>query len=199
MFYDLPLNRRFSMTFYTPPDDDPKGDEDKTPKGGGKDDDDDEGNSALEAQVKKWRDLARKNERTAKENADAAKKLEELESANKSEIDKAKDAQTKAEENARGLERELTRLRVAIRKGLSETQARRLVGENEEELEADADELLETFKPASDDGGKQSSNGNSSKPKENLKPGTAPKEEPQETDPAKLADLVPRGTFSFSK
>jgi predicted RNase H-like nuclease (RuvC/YqgF family) len=40
---------------------------------------------------------------------------------------------------------EVLRLRVALKKGLSETQAKRLVGKTEEELEADADDLLASF------------------------------------------------------
>lgn len=40
---------------------------------------------------------------------------------------------------------ETLKLRVALRKGLTEVQAKRLVGSTEEELEADADELLESF------------------------------------------------------
>lgn len=40
---------------------------------------------------------------------------------------------------------ETLKLRVALRKGLSEVQAKRLVGTTEDELEADADELVESF------------------------------------------------------
>lgn len=40
---------------------------------------------------------------------------------------------------------EVLKLRVALKKGLTEVQARRLVGTNEEELEADADELVASF------------------------------------------------------
>jgi len=44
-----------------------------------------------------WKQKAREQEKRAKENADAARRLGELEDANKSEIDKAMDRVTKAE------------------------------------------------------------------------------------------------------
>lgn len=40
---------------------------------------------------------------------------------------------------------EVLKLRVALKKGLTETQAKRLIGNSEEELEADADALVESF------------------------------------------------------
>jgi len=40
---------------------------------------------------------------------------------------------------------ELLRLRVALKKGLNESQAKRLIGKTEEELVKDADELLASF------------------------------------------------------
>jgi hypothetical protein len=40
---------------------------------------------------------------------------------------------------------ELLRLRVALKKGLNDSQAKRLIGTTEEELLADADELLKSF------------------------------------------------------
>lgn len=40
---------------------------------------------------------------------------------------------------------ETLKLRVALRKGLNETQAKRLVGSTEEELESDADALVQSF------------------------------------------------------
>ena len=142
-------------------------------------------------EVAKWKSLARKHEARAKENAGAAKRLKELEDADKTELQKATDkAATEATEHAK-TRGELLRLRVAMRKGLTETQAKRLVGETEEELEADADELLASFKPQ-DDASSDTDNGKPTRPKERLRPGAAPDEEPDETDPRKLADIVPR-------
>lgn len=139
-------------------------------------------------EVTKWKALSRKHEAQAKANAAAAKRLAELEDAQKSEAERAADKVAQAEKAAHSATSELARLRVAMRKGLTEAQAKRLVGETEEELEADADELLASFghKDADGDAGKPT------RPKERLRSGAAPEEEPDETDPRKLADMVPR-------
>jgi hypothetical protein len=144
-----------------------------------------------DAEIAKWKALSRKHEGQAKANSDAAKRLQEIEDANKSEVQKIADAKAASDKAAASAQGELMRLRVAMRKGLTETQAKRLMGDTEEELEADADELLETFgaqrEPDSDkDGGKPT------RPKERLRSGAAPDEEPDETDPQKLAADVPR-------
>jgi len=111
----------------------------------------------------RWKAEARKWEGRAKENfsskvgipwdevTTAAQKFNELESKNKTDGEKAEAARKTAEERAVKAERDAMLLRVAMRKGLTDVQARRLVGSTEEELETDADELLKTFKPASDD------------------------------------------------
>lgn len=52
------------------------------------------------SEVEKWKALARKNEAQARANAAAAKKLEDLEAAQKSDLDREKDRATKAEERA---------------------------------------------------------------------------------------------------
>lgn len=72
------------------------------------------------------------------------------EAARQSETDaerQAREAEERKqrEEQAKGLELDNARLRVALAKGLSETQAKRLVGNTAEELAADADELLREF------------------------------------------------------
>lgn len=109
-----------------------------------------------------WVAEARKWEKRAKDNSDAAARLKELEDAQKSEADKLKERIAELEPTAK----EAARLRVALDKGLTAKQARRLSGETEEELSADADDLLEdlgTPKPkvperpkGPDDGGKPS-------------------------------------------
>jgi membrane protein involved in colicin uptake len=142
------------------------------------------------AEAEKWKALSRKHESQAKTNAEAAKRLKELEDAAKSELQKATDGKASADRQAAEQRAEAMRLRVALRKGLTETQAKRLVGESEEELEADADELLASFtqtKGSAADGG-----GKPTRPKERLRPGASSDEEPEETDPRKLAAAVPR-------
>lgn len=128
------------------------------------------------AEVEKWKALARKNEEQAKKNAEAAKRLQELEDEKKSEAEKLQDRIAELEPSAH----EAKKLRVALRKGLTETQAKRLVGDTVEELEADADDLIESFKSE----GKPSAS-----PRENLKSGAAPDTEPEE-DPDKIADRI---------
>jgi hypothetical protein len=125
-----------------------------------------------------------------KEKKDLEAKLKELEDKDKSEVEKLADKSKTAEGRAATAEAEVLRLKVALRKGLTETQAKRLVGSNEEELEKDAEELLESFKPADGDDRRTPPPG---KPKEDLKGGGDPTDTPTEMDPEKLAGVVPRG------
>jgi membrane-associated HD superfamily phosphohydrolase len=97
-------------------------------------------------ELEKWKALARKNEQRAKENADAAKRLQEIEDAQKTETQKMLDRAEAAEKRATELELQALRADVALRKGLTATQAKRLVGTTLDELEADADELLADLK-----------------------------------------------------
>lgn len=144
-------------------------------------------------------DLDRAKEKIHKANSEAAnlrkrlkdleplaKKARELEEASKTTEQKLEERATGAETRATKAEAEAARLRVALRKGLSETQAKRLVGESEEDLEKDADELLESFKG---DGGQEPP----ARPRERLRPGAAPAADAADNDPAKLAEQVPRG------
>lgn len=120
--------------------------------------------------------------------ADAEALAKQYEDANKSEAQKLEERATLAEQQAAAGTREASRLRVALKKGLTETQAKRLVGDTEEELEADADELLASFITPEDEPGQDPPR----RPRERLRPGAAPSSEPEETDPRKLAALVPR-------
>lgn len=128
-----------------------------------------------------------KNERDTlrKEKADR-------EEAEKTDEQKREDAKAAAEKTATEAQREAIRLRVALRKGLDETQSKRLVGETEEELEKDADDLVASFKNE-DEGGNEGGQEPRRRPQERVRPGAVPSSEPEETDPKKLADAVPRG------
>lgn len=132
--------------------------------------------------------ISRKWETRAKENYEAKQELDALKESQKSDTQKLADKATASEKVAATAQGELLRLRVAMRKGLTEPQAKRLIGTTEEELEADADELLDSFtdKTPADKDGKPT------RPKERLRSGAAPDEEPDETDPRKLAATVPR-------
>src|SRR5690606_20385728 len=148
-----------------------------------------------------WKAEARKWERRAKENMEAARRLREAEEAEKTELQKLTERAEAAEKRAAEAEGRLLRLEVAQAKGLTAAQARRLQGATREELEADADELLEAFgakkKPESEpDGDKPDGTGDApvgaavfGRPRERLTPGAAPDREP-EKEPDALADEV---------
>lgn len=150
-----------------------------------------------EEYVKKLRDEAAGNRKRAQE---AEAKVAEYEQAGASEVEKLTAKLTKETERADGAEKKAARLTVALRKGLTETQAKRLIGDTEEDLEKDADELLADFKPEGEGEGEGEPEGEGEgekkeprrRPKERLKPGATPSSEPDETDPVKLADTVPR-------
>lgn len=80
-----------------------------------------------------------------------AGQFDELTDQAKTEQQRATEALTAAEKRAADAEATALRFQVAAEKGLTTAQAKRLVGDTREALEADADELLETFKPANDD------------------------------------------------
>jgi hypothetical protein len=137
------------------------------------------------------------------ENANLRKRLKELEplaeeakqlkEASRSESEKLTDAKTTAEKDAASAKAEAARLRVALKKGLTEVQAKRLIGETEEELEADADELLASFKKDDDPkSGDDPKDDPKRVPKEKTTPGSVPEVNPEEeTDPRKLAEGLP--------
>jgi len=144
-----------------------------------------------------WKTKARKHENSAKallKRAEAAEaENKKHEDANKTEGQKLAEAKTSAEQRATTAEGDLARLRVALSKGLTGDKAlalaKRLVGETEEELAADADELIASFaeentESAEDDDAK------ARRPRERLRPGGVPGAEPDETDPRKLAEQV---------
>jgi hypothetical protein len=128
-------------------------------------------------------------DRLKTEAVDLRTKVKEHDDASKTEQELAAERAATAETTAANATREAARLRVALSKGLTETQAKRLVGETQEELEADADELLASFVQENDDDTGQDP---PRRPRERMRPGAAPGSQPEETDPAKLAALVPR-------
>lgn len=126
-----------------------------------------------------------------------AGQLDQLQAEAKTAEQRAADAQAAADKRIADIEAKVAdaearalRAEVATAKGLNAAQAKRLQGATRDELEADADELLDAFPaPSNDSGGKQPP---TTRPKPNLRGGTDPSEEPVETDPAKLAADVPR-------
>jgi hypothetical protein len=126
-------------------------------------------------------------EKLKKERDSLEKQVKEHTDASKSDQEKLEERAKTAEEKLSATERSLLLLEVASEKGLSSGQAKRLVGDTKEELEADAEELLKSFKDDDDAGG-----GSRRTPKPRLKSGASATTEPDETDPDKLAEQVPR-------
>lgn len=83
-----------------------------------------------------------------KEAADLRTRFKELEDRDKSEADKLAERATAAEDRAAKAEAKVLRAEIALKKGLTPSQAKRLVGATEDELLADADELLADIKGA---------------------------------------------------
>lgn len=79
-----------------------------------------------------------------KELAQHRKAAEEKAAADKTEAERRADAEARAA----AAEQRALRLEVAAEKGLTPAQAKRLVGDTREQLEADADEILTTFPTA---------------------------------------------------
>ena len=138
-----------------------------------------------EAEAAKWRAMARKHEDQAKANMAAAEKLAQREEADKSELQRATEAMAREKQRADEAELRALRAEIASEKGLGPTLARRLLGATREEIEADADALLEAVKGA---GGTPPPAG---RPRETLRSGTTGSEH-EEHDPRKLAAMVPR-------
>lgn len=114
--------------------------------------------------------------------------------ASKSELEKLAERVKAAEEKQAEADARALRAEVAQAKGLTAAQAKRLQGASREELEADADELVEAFGTKADDS-KTAAKANGSgtgRPKEKLRPGAAPDgEAPVNTESAgKIADSI---------
>lgn len=112
-----------------------------------------------ESEAKKWQAISKKTEADNKRNA---ARLKEFEDADKTELEKAQARAAAAEKSAADAVLNALRAQVALDKKLTPSQAKRLVGTTQEELEADADELLADLKnitpgsaPSSDGQGKQ--------------------------------------------
>lgn len=137
---------------------------------------------------KKALDAERKARRDAEQKLKALEdQLKELQDKDKSEVERLRDEVESLKAQAQTSSAAALRAEVAMAKGLTPAQAKRLVGDTREDLEADADEILEAF-PVQGGATPPPSN----KPATDLRGGTEPNDDPVETDPAKLAASVPR-------
>lgn len=102
-----------------------------------------EPDTGTDPEVAKWKALARKHEQQAKANAEAAKRLKEIEDAEKSESQKLAEALEEAKQDAATKGTELARLRAAIKHGLSEDDLDLLGDGTPDEIEARAARLAQ--------------------------------------------------------
>lgn len=86
----------------------------------------------------KWKALARKHEKQAKDLAD---RLQSLEDKDKSDSERLTEKLAQLEKDLATATARADRFEVALDKGLDMTRAKRLTGTTREELEADAEEL----------------------------------------------------------
>lgn len=132
---------------------------------------------ALEAERKAAREAARQVK-------DLQAKLKEFEDRDKSDAEKAAEKLSQAEKRAEEAEAKALRLQVASDKGLSSKQLKYLTGTSQEELEANADQILEDFPEK-----EQPKPPPSRRPSADLGGGTDPTKEP--TDVKSLVDSIP--------
>lgn len=123
-----------------------------------------------------------------------AEKLAELEKANQSAEERLSGERDTFKSRAEKAEAALKRREIAEARAPEHATsaqikavAKRLAGESDDDLEADADELFALLAPAPEAKPKTPS-----RPRERLRGGGDPDDEPEETDPRKLAALVPR-------
>ena len=142
---------------------------------------------------KRTLDALRRERKQARDEAAQLKaKLKEYEDADKSESQRLQDQLAEHQQRASTAEQALRRREIAEAQApehatVSQIKAvaKRLSGDDDDALEADAGELYELIAPAPTSKTPQ-------RPQERLRGGGDPEEPPEETDPAKLAALVPR-------
>ena len=94
-----------------------------------------------------WKAKSREWEKRAKANADAARRLAEIEESQKSEAQRAQEALAAAQSEAEKAKSEALRWRVGVAAGLPADAIGRLQGATEEELAADAQQLASLLAP----------------------------------------------------
>ncbi len=126
-----------------------------------------------------WKSEARKWEKQAKANKDAARRLAEIEKSQESEQQRLERERDEARQQAESNGGELARLRAAMKYGLAEDDLDLLGTGTPEEIDERAKRLADrlgtaTKKPAT------------RRPSESLRGGNDPEREPEETDLRKL-------------
>lgn len=124
-----------------------------------------------------------------KEAEQARLRIKEFEDRDKSDQDRLAEKASELEGKLTTAEANAARFEIALEKGLTKNQAKRLVGSTRDELEADADELLADLGVTPDEAPAHRS-------KERLKPGATPDAEPTKS-PEELADAVVKRQRGF--
>ena len=124
-----------------------------------------------QAEAAKWKNLARKHETTAKTNSEAAKRLTEIEDAQKSEQQRLQDRATAAEQRTLQLQSANARLLAAATHGIPADLIDLLGDGDEEQINERARLLAEKLTAA---GAAAPTAPSSTRPVESLKPGAAP-------------------------
>lgn len=171
-----------------PDDVDPKDDLKGDPK-----DDETFDEERAKAKIAKANSEAAGLRKRLKEAEEKAGKYDELQNEGKSEAEKLTSERDSAKSEASKAKLDAARFRVALDKGLTASQAKRLVGENEEELTADADELLKDLGSGDAKEGDTKDDGpGGRKPTEALKGGGNPDAGADDIDPAKAVERIGR-------
>lgn len=178
------------------PDDATTDDEGQEPEGGEESREQFDEARARDALNKKNREAQKLRERL-KDLEPMAEKLRLLEEEGKSDLEKLTGERDSLRDRASSAEQRLSRLDVALEaapEGISVTVlrqvAKRIVPGTAEEMQADAEELFALLAPATTKD--RPGDVVPGRPKERLRGGADPEDEPDEMDPIKLAEMVRR-------
>jgi predicted nucleic acid-binding Zn-ribbon protein len=173
-------------------------DEDKTPEGDEKDDGA-KPEETLGDAGKKALDTERRARQAAEKRAkELEAKVKEAEDAEKTELEKLQTQVAELTREAEAATAKADRIEVAVSRGLTPAQARRLVGATRDELEADAEAMAEELGIKKDADKKDEDKTEDEtpqdekpmgRPKEELRSGSSP-EADETPNPAKLADSI---------
>lgn len=159
----------------------------------------------LKRQLSHWRSTAQRHERAARTNSGAAKRLQELEDASKTELQKAVDAQAFAERERDAARSQNARMLAAVAHDLDpdlidflgegtddeiDERAKRLAGI----IEQSAKKLSEQTGPPN--GGRAPVGTRRNRPVESMRPGAAPAGSQPDTPDEMLRNLLGRGNRS---
>lgn len=103
------------------------------------------------AEAEKWKNLSRKNEDTAKANAESARLYQEYLDSKKTDDERASEAQTKLQRERDDAQAELAKARAALKHGLTDEDLELLGSGTAEEIETRAAKLALRLKAARPD------------------------------------------------